>query len=367
MNLLDYLKLTGMGAPASTAPDASTYLAYMGQGGDLSDMGGDDPVSAPGNVYPYAPGSTNSALVPDSTTSLPQPQTSGAPVSTPSTPGIWDRIKSGLSQPGAAQTLLAMGASMLDQGGPQERPVGTGQAIGRSLNAGLSTFDQYRQRQALDQYHSTVAGARQTQAQADLQRALNDAADKAGKAPVVQRIESGDQIITQQMDPSDGSWHTIATAPRFEAKTPPQPTNASVIAPILGKIAAGQPLTAGEQKALDTYKSISPIDQLMQQELGGGSPSVQTPAPTPVQPAPQASVAPVQPNPRPQVPTVQRPAPQAAAAGSYTTLAGRKVSGMTARYSQIQDAKTLVSKGADKNAVRQRLISYGIDPAAAGL
>lgn len=373
MTLLDYLKLGSMGAPAATAQDPSSLLAYMGQGGDLSDFG--DSENAPGqsNVYPYAPGSANSALIPDSTTDLPAPRPGmGSPVSQTPTQGIWDRIKAGLSQPGVAQALIAGGARMLDQAGPQRMLVSTGQAVGGGLDAGMGAFSQFRQQQEMDAYRGTVANARQTQAQANLQRELNDASDKANKPPVLQRIESGNQIITQQMDPRDGSWKTIATAPRFEPKTAPQPSMSAVIAPILAKMASGQPLTPAEQNAFNQYKSISPIDQMEQQILSGGDGSQPPATPAPGGPAPQAAPAPMAPAPAPMQqpvapqPGVNRPAP-ASAPKQYQSLDGKTYSGISASYYMVRDAKSLLQKGANPAAVRQRLVSYGIDPSQAGL
>jgi hypothetical protein len=45
---------------------------------------------------------------------------------------------------------------------------------------------------------------------------------------------------------------------------------ADVVAPILAKMARGEAITAGEQKALDTYKSMNPVQTTIRDGMAGG-------------------------------------------------------------------------------------------------
>lgn len=96
-------------------------------------------------------------------------------------------------------------------------------------------------------------------------------------------------------DQSSRGWATINENRRHHRTTEEQGwtntnelTPSKVVGPILGKIANGQALTAGEQAALDRYKAMDPLNQYIGSMLGGGGmPSAPAaPPPRPAAPAP---------------------------------------------------------------------------------
>jgi len=119
-------------------------------------------------------------------------------------------------------------------------------------------------------------------------------------APHVRDFTEGEQTVTRQYDPSTGQWREMSRGPRFSDRL----GMSDVIAPILQKVAQGQPITPAERQAIDTYQRMSPLDQIMRGAMGGGLPGAspqqapQTPDAAPPMPpmadTPPAPPAPVQ-------------------------------------------------------------------------
>jgi hypothetical protein len=118
------------------------------------------------------------------------------------------------------------------------------------------------------------------------------AAGRAGPAPDRTMVEiydpSPDNPTHRKMIPRD----QYAGQPTGVPPTPQQPSMASVIAPILEKVAKGEPLTPEQYKAYQMYAQTTPRAQ-MEQDIMGGGPALTTqpPAAVPAQAAPSAAPA----------------------------------------------------------------------------
>lgn len=71
-----------------------------------------------------------------------------------------------------------------------------------------------------------------------------------------------------------------------------QTSPSDVVGPIMAKMSRGEPLSQGEQAALDRYRSFDPFNAMMANMLGGASQPPATASPAPTAPPPRAQSGP---------------------------------------------------------------------------
>lgn len=251
------------------------------------------------------------------------------------------------------QAMLAMGMSMLANSGPSAQPKSLGQIVGQSGMVGLDTFNKGRhiavqnalvkrkfQKDAREEKMREQVGQLIKKYSAgeigpdELSGALGQipgmenealrvasAAKAPPKAPVTRERKEGDQIIEEQWDASQGRYVEVSRAPRYKDESP---SVSAVVAPILAKVANGEPLTPGEQSVLDYQARVHELDQLLRREAGDMDFT--------------------------RVPEAPRDVPEQR--GNVDT-------------SQVlQEARDAIAKGADPAKVQARLRELGVDPSA---
>lgn len=157
--ILDYLKQQ-YGIPSDQPQVAGTgmTLAQLLGAPDLSGQSVSDPPPDPG-IPQATPPPTPAPIAMGPAL----PAQSVAPVSAPKPMSIGDRLPAAMSDPGIARMLLSAGAALMQAGGPSDKPVGTGQALGAAINQGGGAFDQYRRTQLEQQAQKQAMAANQWQ------------------------------------------------------------------------------------------------------------------------------------------------------------------------------------------------------------
>ena len=157
-----------------------------------------------------------------------------------------------------------------------------------------------------------LSAHRRRQAEHDRQQLANDERKRredALKPPKTREVNRGDDIVTEEWDATTRSFREISRSPRYSDRE----SYADVLVPLARKLRDGGELTPGEQRAADLLQRTDAFDRLMR--------DITSP-----QPAPDDSTAAI-----------------------------------------IRDAHEAIGRGAEREAVRQRLRDLGVDPALAGI
>ena len=156
--------------------------------------------------------------------------------------------------------------------------------------------------------------------------------------------------------PYKAQWNGSEWVPVGGAKAPSAPGVGDVIGPIFQKLASGEPLTAGEVRAMEEYQRLNPVERMLNQSFAD---------PAVGQAMAEAKAAPAVPGVPELGPGTAAPlapaAPNAAPNLSEYAEPGEAPEQTAARL--VQSAKAALAAGADPAEVERRMQALGLDPA----